>query len=294
MLKHRLVACLTLKEGRIVQSIGFEKYLPIGKPEITVEFLNNWGIDEIVVLDINATQERRPIDIELIRKISKKCFVPLTVGGGITTVEEMKELIRNGADKICINASAIKNPKLIQEASQVLGSQCVVVSLDAKKNNHGEYEIFTHSGKKATGINPQDFAQKAEALGAGEIFITSITRDGSKQGYDLELIKEVSCAVSIPVVACGGVGNPSHFVEAIKESTISAVAAGNYFHFTEHSPMITKAFISKCQDAKIRHDTYADYRHFSFMDEKMTTRIEKKEDQYLKEIRFKYHPKEVI
>ncbi|MBS3169529.1 imidazole glycerol phosphate synthase cyclase subunit [Candidatus Woesearchaeota archaeon] len=294
MLKHRLVACLTLKERIIVQSIGFEKYLPIGRPEITIEFLNNWGIDEIVVLDIDATRESRLVDIELVQRISKKCFVPLTVGGGITTVEEMKELIRQGADKICINTSAIQNPPLIREASHVLGSQCVVVSLDVKKNGRGEYEIFTHSGKKATGINPRDFAQKAEALGAGEIFITSITRDGSKQGYDLELIKEISRAVSIPVVACGGVGNPSHFVEAIRESTVSAVAAGNYFHFTEHSPMITKAFISKCPDAKIRFDTYADYRHFSFMNEKMTHRIDKKEDQYLKDTRFKYHPKEVI
>ncbi len=291
MLKKRIVATLIIKNVIVVQSIGFKNYLPIGDPRISVEFLSKWGIDEIVVLDIDATKENRKPNFNLITEISKKIFVPLTVGGGIKTLEDMRALIHCGADKISINKLALENPEIIREAASVFGNQCVVISLDVKLNKNGKYEIFSGSGKVATGFDPVSFVKKAEALGAGEIFLNSIDRDGSKLGYDLKLIKMVSEAVKIPVIASGGVGHPKHFLQGFTKCRVSACSAGNFFNFTEHSPIIVKSYLLQ-KGLDIRLDTYANYNDINF-DEK-TGRIIKRSENHLDKLRFEYLSEEII
>ena len=290
MLKKRIAASLVLKNGIVVQSILFNKYLPVGSPVIAIEFLNLWGIDEIVLLDIDATAQGRSPQFELINAVSRKCFVPMTVGGGVRNLEDMRKLMHFGADKISINKIAIENPNIITEASRVFGSQSVVVSIDAKLSCCNEYMVFSDSGKKATGIKVTEWARKVEDLGAGEIFLNSIDRDGTKLGYDLRLIKMVTDAVAIPVIACGGVGHPSHFLEGLIKGRASAAAAGNFFHFTEHSPIITKSYLRK-HNTEIRFDSYAQYEGFSFDSH---GRLAKRDENYLEKLRFEYQPEEVI
>jgi imidazole glycerol-phosphate synthase subunit HisF len=289
MFKQRIIACLIVKNGIVVQSINFERYLPVGHPSIAVEFLNNWGIDEIVLLEIDDVAKRRP-PIELVREVSEKCFVPLCAGGGIKSLEDIHQLIKNGADKISINSSALLKPELISEASEVFGEQCIVVSIDAKRNLSGQYEVYSSSGSISTGYSPDDWARKVEQLGAGEILINSIERDGTKMGYDLKLIRMVSEAVSIPVIACGGVGQAKHLEEGLLEGKATAVAAANFFHFTEHSVNISKAYL-KNNDLEIRGNRYAGYKDFAFEDDQ---RIAKRSDSHLDGLRFKYFFKEVI
>ncbi|MBT4445671.1 imidazole glycerol phosphate synthase subunit HisF [archaeon] len=295
MLKKRVIACLVIKNGIVVQSIGFEKYLPVGIPEIAVEFLNSWGIDEIVLLDIDATLENREPDFEMIKRISKKCFVPLTIGGGIKSVAVMKKLIRTGADKIAINSLAVNNPSLISEAAAVLGKQCIVVSIDAKCRKREDgiiwHEVMINNGKEGTGLDVVNFSKKCEELGAGEIIVNSIDNDGSKNGLDIELIRSVSSAVSIPVIAIGGVGHPEHFAEGFIQGNAMAVAAANYFHFTEHSPIIVKEYLMSYTTIRPRHETYINYEGFSF---NKYGRIKKREEDYLDKTRFEYHPEEII
>ena len=289
MLKKRISACVIYKDGIVVQSIGFNRYLPVGSPEVTVEFLSEWGIDEIIFLDIRASLDNRGPDFDLIKRISKKCFVPLLVGGGIRNIEDMKLLIHCGADKISINKLAFSEPNIINESAEVLGSQCIVVSMDIRSVN-GKYIVFTDSGRKSTGLGAVERAKEIQRRGAGEIFLTSIDKDGTKSGLDLELTKLVSNSLTIPVIACGGVGHPRHFSEGLIEGNVSAVAAGNFFHFTEHSPIVSKAFLLT-KDIKLRLDTYANYRDFHFDKE---GRLEKRQDSYLEKILFEYCPKEII
>ncbi len=231
MLKKRIVASLVIKNEIVVQSIGFKKYLPVGKPIISVEFLNLWGIDEIVILDIDATAGRRKTNFNMITQISKKNFVPLTVGGGIQSLDDMRMLIHCGADKISINSIALANSVILKEAAEVFGNQCIVVSMDVKINRDGQYEVFSNSGQIPTGLKPAEWARQIENLGAGEILLNSIDRDGSKQGYDLDLVRMVSDAVSIPVIACGGVGHPQHCLDVGVRGNAAALAAGSVFHF---------------------------------------------------------------
>ncbi|MDO8530050.1 MAG: imidazole glycerol phosphate synthase cyclase subunit [bacterium] len=291
MLKKRIVATLIIKNGMVVQSIGFRTYLPVGDPRVSVEFLSAFGIDEIIILDIDATRQNRKLNFALITEISKRIFVPLTVGGGIKTLEDMRKLLHCGADKIAINAAAIKNPHIIKEAALVFGNQCIVVSLDVKANKGGEYEIFSDSGNISTGLEPVSFARKVEQLGAGEILINSIDRDGSKSGYDVPLIKSITAAVKIPVIACGGVGLPNHFLEGFEKGEASASAAGNFFHFTEHSPILVKSYLAQ-KKVDVRLDTYANYADATL--DKKTGRISKRPESYLDKLRFEYLPEEVI
>lgn len=291
MLKKRIVAVLIIKDRIVVQSIAFNKYLPVGDPRVSVEFLSKWGIDEIIVLDIDATSHNRKPNFNLITEISKRIFVPLTVGGGINTLEDMRQLIHCGADKISINKAALENPEIIKKAALIFGNQCMVVSLDIKINKNGNYEIFSDSGKIATGLEPVSFVKKVEALGAGEIFINSIDRDGSKSGYDLKLIKMISDAVKIPIIACGGVGLPQHFLEGFVKGGASASAAGNFFHFTEHSPIIVKSYLTQ-KGVDIRLDTYANYKDINFDEE--SGRILKRPEHYLDKLRFEYLSEEII
>src|SRR3989344_157132 len=289
MLKQRLGGVVVVKDNLCVQSIGFHKYLPIGKPEIAVEFLNKWGIDEIIYLDISATKKGLKPDFETIKYISRKCFVPLTVGGGINSVSDMQKLVRFGADKVAINSAVLKSPELVNKAAAVLGNQCIVVSIDIKLVK-GKYHVISYLGLQIVEKDPVKWAQILAKLGAGEILLNSIDRDGSAKGFDLDLVHKITNCVNIPVVACGGAGNPDDFSKAFTIGKANCAAAANFFHFTEHSVITTKAYLKK-KGIDLRIDTQADYQSFEFDD---TGRIAKMSDSYLAEQRFKYHPPETI
>ncbi len=259
MLKKRLVACLLLRDGLIVQSFGFNRYLPIGRPRFPIEFVVKWDVDEIVLLDMSASPQGRGPDEAVLEMLSQYCYVPLTVGGGIRSADEARGVIRAGADKTCVNTHAIARPALISEIADVLGSQCVVVSIDCKRENDGSYKVYTASGSRATGWMAADWAGHCATLGAGEIFLNSIDRDGSRAGYDIELIRSVTEAVEIPVIACGGVGSFGHFAPGIIEGGASAVAAANIIHHIEHSTIFAKAHMLKSgidvrMDGRARYD----------------------------------------
>ncbi len=240
MLKTRILPVVLLTGYNVVKSIQFTTFRTLGNPITVSRIYDTRGVDELVLLDIRATNEGRGPSIEIISDISSECFMPLTVGGGIKTVEQVREIIRNGADKIAINTAAVESPEFIAAISKEFGAQCVVVSIDAKKNSDGTYSVFTHSGKNKTNLNPVDWAQKIEKLGAGEILLNSIDQDGVMKGYDIELIKSVTSKVNIPVVACGGAGVTTDFIHAIRNGGASAVAAASIYHFTSTTPRNVK------------------------------------------------------
>lgn len=289
MLKRRVVATLVVRDGIVVQSIGFNRYLPIGKPSIAVEFLNQWGIDEIILLDISATIGEREPNFGMVREISAFCFVPLTVGGGITQLDQVKELIRCGADKVCFNQAALYQPELLSQTAQVFGSQCVVVSIDATDTPNGP-RVYDYCRRLALEHEtPRKMALRLQEMGAGEILINSVDRDGSYRGFDVSLIQDVCEAVSVPVIGCGGAGKPDHFVEVFEKTRVSAAAAANFFHFSEHSVTITKAMVRKA--VEVRHDTHADYSESVF---DPAGRLLKKDDRVLEDMRFVRLEKERI
>jgi imidazole glycerol-phosphate synthase subunit HisF len=290
MLKKRIISCLTVKDGKVVQSILFENYLPVGRVDISVEALNRWGIDEVVILDINATPSKRKPDFNIIEAAALKAFVPITFGGGITSVDEMRDAIHLGADKIAINTAALHNPVLIEKAAHVFGKQCIVVSVDAKRNQHGWFEVFACGGRQPTGLHAEDWAQEADRLGAGEILLNSIDHDGAQKGFDLELLRLVQERVNIPIIGCGGAGHPEHFFEAFNRTHVAALAAGNYFHFTEQSPVVTKAYL-KQNGVHVRLDTDATYDDIDFS---ANGRASKRSEQYLRELRYQMIKNEVI
>jgi imidazole glycerol-phosphate synthase subunit HisF len=262
VLKKRLIACLLIRNGLIVQSIGFNRYLPIGQPRFPIEFVVKWDVDEIVLLDMSATPEDRGPHAELLETLSRYCYVPLTVGGGIRSVADVRQAIHFGADKVCVNSHALDRPQLITEIADVYGIQCVVVSMDCKREANGSYGVYSRSGSRATGLTPQAWARQCEELGAGEIFLNSIDRDGSRLGYDLDLIRSVSEAVRIPVIACGGIGNHADFAAGIKAGA-SAVAAANIFHHIEHSTILAKAHMVN-SGIDVRLDSQAKYDNREF------------------------------
>jgi len=280
MLKKRLISALLLRDELLVQSLGFRDYLPIGKAKIAVEFMTNWDIDEIILIDMTATAEGRKPNLELISTASRRCFVPLTVGGGISEVADIQAVIRAGADKVSVNSAAFRTPTFISDAANRFGRQCIVVSIDAKLNDAGKYEVFLDSGRTATGVSPVEWAQSCEKLGAGEILLNSIDRDGSRKGYDLALVSSVADAVGVPVIALGGVGVPRHFVEGLVEGRASAVAAGNFFQHFEHTTIVAKSFLQQA-GVDIRLSTAAQYTSFVF-DE--SGRILRKPDTELEQI----------
>lgn len=279
---------MVVKDGIVVQSINFRKYLPVGKPAIAIEFLNQWGIDEILLTDISATRSKRKPDFELMRNSSKKCFVPLTIGGGITHVDHIKELMHCGADKISLNQAAVHQPKLIEDAANIFGNQCVVISIDAVKVK-GEYKIYDYINGKPLDRSPADFAKNVENMGAGEILINSVDRDGSYLGYDLDLISSVCDVATIPVICCGGARNAHDFVEVFSKSNVSAASAANFFHFTEHSVNMTKRNVSKSIDVRI--ETFANYADADFDN---NVRLKKKSDELLEKMLFVRIEKEII
>lgn len=288
MLKKRLVASLTVKNGIVVQSIKFKRFLPVGNPLVATQFLNQWGIDEIAVLDIDATPNQSPPNFELIKKISRQIFVPLSVGGGIKNIDHVRQLIKGGADKVIINSATFDNPELISQSAKIIGAQSIVASIDVKKKR-GKWKVFARSGKTATGFNPITWAKQIESFGAGEILLRSIDKDGSKSGFDLELIRQIVRNISIPVIAAGGAGKPSHFLDAIGAGA-SAVSAGNYFHFTEHSPILVKAYL-KSKGVNVRLDTHAKYANAKIDSQ---GRLLKSTDAYLENLKFQIIKPEVI
>ena len=232
MLKIRIIPCLDVKNGRVVKGVNFVNLVDAGDPVEAAQAYDEAGADELCFLDITASHENRSILLDVVKRTAEKCFMPLTVGGGVRTNEDIKMLLDSGADKVSINTSAITNPNFIKEASEAFGSQCIVVAIDAKINNDG-WQIFTHGGREPTGLDPIDFAKKAESLGAGEILLTSMDRDGTKKGYDTDLLNKITKTLEIPVIASGGVGNIDHLIDGIKKGGASAVLAASIFHFGE-------------------------------------------------------------
>ncbi len=290
MQKRRINACLILKDGWVVQSIGFRRYLPVGRPEVTVEFLNAWGIDEIILIDISATARGCPPDFAMVSRVSKHCFVPLAVGGGLATVDAMRRMIRSGADKVIVNAAALRQPDLVTEAARVLGTQCVVVAIDAALDDAGRYQVYSHLDRRRHSRSVIEYAREAERRGAGEILLTSVDRDGSRLGFDVDLVRSVADAVGIEVIAVGGAGHPSHFEAVFCDGRVNAAAAGNFFHYSEHSVIATKQYLRQ-RGVEVRIDTQATYAGTPF---DPAGRVGKHADEDLYHRQFSYHPEELI
>ena len=243
MLKSRIIPCLDVKNGRVVKGINFLDLKDAGDPVEQAKIYSDGGADEICFLDITASNENRDTIYDVVERTSKKCFVPLTVGGGVRSVEDINKLLNCGADKVSINTAAVENPKVIEESSKKFGSQCIVVAIDAKKKND-KWEIFTHGGRNNSGINALEFAKKMENSGAGELLVTSMDRDGTQVGYDNELMSNITALVNIPVIASGGVGNLDHLVDGIKLGNASAVLAASIFHYGKHSVKEAKEYLA--------------------------------------------------
>lgn len=227
----RIIPCLDLKNGRVVKGVKFVDIIDAGDPVEVAKRYNQIGADEIVFLDITASHEGRGTFLDVISRAANEVFLPLTVGGGIRTADDFRELLKVGADKVSVNSAAVKNPSLITDAAKRFGSQCVVVAIDAKKNAQGFYEVYLNGGRIPTGLNAVEWAKKCESLGAGEILLTSMDKDGTKSGFELRLTREVSDAVSIPVIASGGAGKKEDFADVLKEGHADAALAASLFHF---------------------------------------------------------------
>ncbi len=234
-LAKRIIPCLDVKNGQVVKGIKFLSLVKAGDPVMAALEYDKQGGDELVFLDITASHEKRKTIIEIVKKTASKIFIPLTVGGGINSIADIRALLKAGADKISINTSAVKNPKLIKEASRIFGSQCIVVAIDAKRCGKNKWEVYTHGGRNAAGLDAVKWAKKVVALGAGEILLTSMDADGTKKGYDIPLTRAVSESVNVPVIASGGAGNVKHMEEVLKKGKADAVLAASIFHYKTHT-----------------------------------------------------------
>ena len=229
----RIIPCLDVDNGRVVKGVNFVDLTDAGDPVEQAKLYYEGGADEICFLDITASHEKRKAMLEVIKKTTQNCFIPITVGGGVSSLEDINNLLLSGADKVSINTAAVKNMNFIKEASKKFGAQCIVVAVDAKKVSEEKWEIFTHGGRNKTGIDAIEYAKTAQANGAGEILLTSMDKDGTKSGYDIRLLKEITSSLSIPVIASGGVGNLDHLYEGVKKGGASALLAASIFHFGE-------------------------------------------------------------
>jgi len=245
MLVKRIIPCLDVNKGRVVKGIKFLNLRDAGDPVEAAYRYNKSGADEIVFLDITASHEKRKTIVDVVRRTAEKVFIPLTVGGGIRTVEDMAELLFNGADKVSVNTAAVYNSLLIRQGAKKFGSQCIVLAVDAKRVRKNKWEVYTHGGRTPTGIDVIFWVKKAVKLGAGEILLTSMDADGTKQGYDIELNRAVSEAVSVPVIASGGAGSPEHMLHVLREGKADAVLAASIFHYKEYSIKSVKSYLSK-------------------------------------------------
>lgn len=241
--KIRIIPTLLYKDVGLVKGVSFNSWRRVGSAMQAVKVYNLREVDELIFLDITATREGRSPDFAMIDELADECFMPLTVGGGVRTIDDVQRLLRVGADKVALNTAAVINPELIRQIAQRFGAQCVVVSIDARRRFDGSYEVYINSGTSPTGQDPVSLAQKAAALGAGEILLTAIDRDGTMEGYDIELIQRVSAAVNIPVIASGGAGCYEHMAHVLKQTKVSAVAAASMFHFTQQTPLEAKKYL---------------------------------------------------
>ncbi len=235
MLAKRIIPCLDVKSGRVVKGVNFVELRDAGDPVEIARRYDEQGADEITFLDITASSDDRDIILHVVEQVAEQVFIPLTVGGGVRVVEDVRRLLNAGADKVSMNTAAVNNPQLVFEAAGKVGSQCIVVAIDAKQTAPGKWEVFTHGGRNNTGLDAIEWARKVESLGAGEILLTSMDRDGTKSGFDLALTRAVSDAVRIPVIASGGVGTLEHLAEGVSEGRADAVLAASIFHFGQHT-----------------------------------------------------------
>ncbi|MBK3732233.1 imidazole glycerol phosphate synthase subunit HisF [Azospirillum brasilense] len=245
MLKMRVIPCLDVKDGRVVKGVNFVDLIDAGDPVEQARVYDREGADELTFLDITASHENRDTIYDVVRRTAEQVFMPLTVGGGVRTVDDIRKLLLAGADKVSINTAAIHRPEFVQEAAEKFGAQCIVVAIDAKQVEPGRWEIFTHGGRKATGIDAIEWAKRMEAYGAGEILLTSMDRDGTKSGFDLALTRKVADGLRIPVIASGGVGTLDHLVEGIREGHATAVLAASIFHFGTYTIGQAKAALAE-------------------------------------------------
>lgn len=244
MLKTRLIPCLDVADGRVVKGVNFVGLRDAGDPVEAARAYDAAGADEICFLDIHATHDNRGVMIDMVQRCAEQCFVPLTVGGGVRTVQDVRRLLLAGADKVSFNSAAVANPDVVAEAAAQFGSQCIVVAIDAKTVSPGKWEIFTHGGRKPTGIDAVEFAKLVVEKGAGEILLTSMDRDGTKAGFNLPLTKAISDAVDVPVIASGGVGTLDHLVDGVTKGGASAVLAASIFHFGEYTIQEAKTYMN--------------------------------------------------
>ena len=231
MLAVRIIPCLDVKDGRVVKGVNFVDLIDAGDPVEQAKFYDQEGADELTFLDITASSDNRDTLMDVVSRTAEQCFMPLTVGGGVRTKDDIRKLLLAGADKVSINTAAVSRPSFVKEAAEKFGSQCIVVAIDAKNVGDNKFQVFTHGGRKSTGIDAVEWAKQMTEYGAGEILVTSMDRDGTKKGFDVSLTKAVSSSVSVPVVASGGVGSIEHFSEGVKYGGASAVLAASVFHF---------------------------------------------------------------
>jgi cyclase len=239
-----VIPCLDVKDGRVVKGVNFVDLRDAGDPVESAIAYDRAGADELCFLDITASHENRGIILDVVSRTAEACFMPLTVGGGVRTTDDIRKLLLAGADKVSINTAAVHNRDFVREAAEKFGSQCIVVAIDAKSTGPGKWEIFTHGGRKPTGLDAIDYAREVVALGAGEILLTSMDRDGTKSGFDVALTRKVADAVSVPLIASGGVGNLDHLVDGIREGHATAVLAASIFHFGEYTIRQAKDYMA--------------------------------------------------
>jgi cyclase len=244
VLKVRVIPCLDVKDGRVVKGVNFLDLVDAGDPVEQARVYDAAGADELCFLDITASHEKRDIILDVVRATAEQCFMPLTVGGGVRSTEDVRRLLLAGADKVSINTAAVDRPELVREGAEKFGSQCITVAVDAKLSDGGRFEVFTHGGRKATGMDAVEWALRVQDLGAGEILLTSMDRDGTRAGFDIPLTRAIADAVHIPVIASGGVGTLDHLAEGVRDGHASAVLAASIFHFGQHSIGEAKAHMA--------------------------------------------------
>jgi imidazole glycerol-phosphate synthase subunit HisF len=245
MFKVRVIPCLDVKDGRVVKGVKFVDLRDAGDPVEAAIAYDGAGADELCFLDITASHENRGIMLDVVRRTAQACFMPLTVGGGVRTVDDIRALLQSGADKVSINTAAVDRRAFVKEAAEKFGDQCIVVAIDAKKTSPGRWEIFTHGGRNPTGIDAVAYAGEVVSLGAGEILLTSMDRDGTRQGFDIALTRAIADSVPVPVIASGGVGTLDHLVEGIRDGHATAVLAASIFHFGEYSVRAAKEYMAR-------------------------------------------------